>query len=218
MARTTAQRTCRIRRLPTPTPTTDDATTCVVLTGAPVSVAPSSTAVEPVWLASASIGRSSMMRATDRAHDRPAAERGADGERDPARELHPRRRVERRGLAAREQQERDDADGLLRVVGAVAEREPARHHPLPAAHRAAHAARRACASSRRATRSATNPAAKPDDGRDGEHGHHADHADGLHAVEAAPVDGRRSALDERGPDETAEQRVARSSTAGRATT
>ena len=42
--------------------TTDDATTWVVLTGAPSTVAPSRTAVEPLWLASASMGRIRMMR------------------------------------------------------------------------------------------------------------------------------------------------------------
>ena len=62
MFRTTRQRTWRHRRRPPPTPTTDEATIWVVLTGAPITDAPSRTAVEPAWLANASIGRMSVMR------------------------------------------------------------------------------------------------------------------------------------------------------------
>src|SRR5204863_379887 len=59
------------------------------------------------------------------------------------RELCPHRRVQRRDLPTREQQERDHADDLLRVVGTVGEREAARHHPLAIPHRAARAGGRA---------------------------------------------------------------------------
>ena len=37
MPDTILQFTCRVRRRPTPTPTTDDATICEVLTGAPIT-------------------------------------------------------------------------------------------------------------------------------------------------------------------------------------
>ena len=50
IARTTTHRTCRQRRRPAPTPTTDDATTWVVDTGAPTKEAGRITAVEAVWL------------------------------------------------------------------------------------------------------------------------------------------------------------------------
>ena len=56
MWRTTAQLTCRQRRRPPPTPSTDDATTCVVETGAPTNDAPRITPAEAAWLATASIG------------------------------------------------------------------------------------------------------------------------------------------------------------------
>src|SRR4029077_10576541 len=54
--RTTLQRTCRQRRRPVPTPTTEETTTWVVETGAPRYEAGRMTAVEPVWLAKPSIG------------------------------------------------------------------------------------------------------------------------------------------------------------------
>ena len=54
--RTIAQRTWCQRRRPTPTPTTDEATTWVVDTGAPSSEAPRITPADAVWLASPSIG------------------------------------------------------------------------------------------------------------------------------------------------------------------
>ncbi len=46
MSRTISQRTCFHRRRPPPTPTTEEATTWVVLTGAPISEAPRMTAVD----------------------------------------------------------------------------------------------------------------------------------------------------------------------------
>ena len=54
--RTTVQRTCRQRRRPVPTPTTEETTTWVVETGAPRYEAGRMTAVEPVWLARLSSG------------------------------------------------------------------------------------------------------------------------------------------------------------------
>src|SRR6476646_9325360 len=60
--RTSGQWTWRQRRRPPATPTTDDVTTWVVLTGAPINDAPKRTAVEPVWLDSASSGLSRTMR------------------------------------------------------------------------------------------------------------------------------------------------------------
>ena len=56
IVRTTAQRTWRHRRRPTPTPTTDEATTWVVETGAPTMDEARTTAVEAVWLENPSIG------------------------------------------------------------------------------------------------------------------------------------------------------------------
>ena len=57
MLRTTAQCTWCQRRRPTPIPTTDDATTCVVETGAPSSEDPKITPADAVWLARPSSGR-----------------------------------------------------------------------------------------------------------------------------------------------------------------
>ena len=54
-----------------------------------------------------------------------------------------------------------------------------------------------------------HPGREPEHGRDRQHRDHAEHADGMQPVEAAPVDGRRAALDDRRADETTEQRVAR---------
>ena len=50
------QRTCRNRLRPAPAPTTEDATTCAVETGAPANALPRMTAVDALWLAKASIG------------------------------------------------------------------------------------------------------------------------------------------------------------------
>ena len=56
ISRTTGQRTCR-RRCAAPTPTTEDATTWVVLTGAPRNAdTPITPALEP-WLTRPSSGR-----------------------------------------------------------------------------------------------------------------------------------------------------------------
>ena len=67
MVRTTVQRTWRQRRRPTPTPITDDATTCVVETGAPTYDDARITAVEVAWLENPSIGcRWKMRRPTVR--------------------------------------------------------------------------------------------------------------------------------------------------------
>ena len=54
ISRTTSQRTWCQRRRPPPTPTTDDATTWVVETGAPTYDEARITAVDEVWLASPS--------------------------------------------------------------------------------------------------------------------------------------------------------------------
>ena len=54
--RTIAQWTWRQRRRPMPTPTTDDATTWVVETGAPTIEPPKITAADAVWLVSPSTG------------------------------------------------------------------------------------------------------------------------------------------------------------------
>ena len=56
ISRTTGQRTCLHRRS-APTPTTEEATTCVVLTGAPNAAAPPMTNVLDAWLMSPSSGR-----------------------------------------------------------------------------------------------------------------------------------------------------------------
>ena len=56
ISRTTGQRTCRQRRS-APTPTTEEATTWVVLTGAPSAAAPPMTRVLDAWLMSPSSGR-----------------------------------------------------------------------------------------------------------------------------------------------------------------
>ena len=82
----------------------------------------------------------------------------------PHDELHPRRRRELVQLAAGDEQERDDADGLLRVVGAVEERERARHRPLAGAHRARARGGSHGAPPRRAPRSTTRPARNPTTG------------------------------------------------------
>ena len=55
--RTTAQCTWCQRLRPAPIPTTEEATTWVVDTGAPTSEAPKITPAEAVWLARPSIGR-----------------------------------------------------------------------------------------------------------------------------------------------------------------
>ena len=56
ISRTISHRTWRQRRRPAPMPTTDEATTWVVLTGAPTSDAPRMTAVDDVWLVKESRG------------------------------------------------------------------------------------------------------------------------------------------------------------------
>src|SRR6266511_3836619 len=59
---TTSQPTCRYRRRPTPTPTTEEETTWVVLAGAPTSEADRITAAELAWLTRPSTGRMRKMR------------------------------------------------------------------------------------------------------------------------------------------------------------
>ena len=59
---TTSQPTWRYRRRPTPTPTTEEETTWVVLAGAPTTVAARITAAELVWLTRPSTGRMRKMR------------------------------------------------------------------------------------------------------------------------------------------------------------
>ena len=83
----------------------------------------------------------------DGLHDPPAAEGGPDGQRQGAGELDPRRRGQLRDPAVGEQQRGHHADRLLRVVGAVAEGEGRRRHPLPGPHRVVPAPRRAAARS-----------------------------------------------------------------------
>ena len=56
MSPTAAQRTCRQRRRPPPTPTIEEATTWEVDTGAPASEAPKITPADAAWLASPSAG------------------------------------------------------------------------------------------------------------------------------------------------------------------
>ena len=132
--RTIAQRTCRQRRRPPPTPTTDEATTCVVEVGAPSSEAPRMTPVDarlaaqaldrmqPVDPPARWSARSTSLRASCRAVKAAAqpscAQAGA----------------ERSSIRPVGDQQRDDhTDRLLRVVGAVTEGKRRRHRPLPAA-------------------------------------------------------------------------------------
>ncbi len=62
MAPTICQWTWRARRRPTPIPTTDEETTWVVLTGAPINEEATMTAAELPWLTRPSRGRSRTIR------------------------------------------------------------------------------------------------------------------------------------------------------------
>ena len=66
----------------------------------------------------------------DRLHDAPAAERGARASAPARRRPSPRAGRQRVEPAVRDEQGGDDADRLLRVVGAVAEGQRRRHRPL----------------------------------------------------------------------------------------
>lgn len=133
ISRTICQRTCCQRRRPAPTPTTDEATTWVVLTGAPIREAPRITAVDEVWLVKESMGWYNAP--ADGPDDAPTAQGGAHRERDAGGDLGPQRHRHGFGLAGGQQQHRDDAHGLLGVVAAVTEGQARGHDPAAAAHR-----------------------------------------------------------------------------------
>ena len=79
--------------------------------------------------------------------------------------------------AARDEERGRHPHRLLSVVGAVAERERRRHHPLPGAHRPCHAARRpADGAANEAGDGSPEPEA--DNGRDREGDQDAEDADG----------------------------------------
>ena len=113
-----------------------------------------------------------------------------------------------RRCARSQQQGGDDADRLLRVVGAVAERQPRRRHPLACPHRAAPAARRPPrAPAGEADRQQRGEQA--DHGRDRQRQERAEHADGPAALDPAPVHGIEAAVQQARADQPADQRVAR---------
>ena len=190
MVRTTAQRTWRQRLRPTPTPTTDEATTCVVDTGAP-TIRRGEDHDRRGGLAREPVDRVQVEDApADRADDRPPAHRGAERERRPRGDLDPERHRERVEPASRDEERGRHPHRLLSVVGAVAERERGRHHPLPGAHRPGQAARRPADGAANEAGDG-RPEHEADDGRDGEGDQDAEDADGMPAVEAAPVDAAR---------------------------
>ena len=137
ISRTTGQLTWCIRWRPAPAPTTDDATTWVVLTGAPTAVDTSSTTAEPPWLARLSTGRNRNSRwpmvrtigqppnAVPTVSAMPHASSAHVG---PWAELV---------FPAANSIARDEAHRLLTVVRAVAERDQSRRAPLRGPDRAA---------------------------------------------------------------------------------
>ena len=208
MARTTRQRTWRQRRRPPPTPTTEEATTWVVLTGAPITDAPSRTAVDPVWLASASIGRIRMMR-------RPSVRTiGQPPIAVPAVSAAPHASSTHVGDARCWSSPPATSNNATTPTAFCASFAPwvsARpsdmtHWPARTGPRTRRVLRRAA---RRSAAVDDEPGHEAQHRRDRQHRRDAEHADGLDAVEAAPVHRARASLGERGTDETAEQRVSR---------
>ena len=106
--------------------------TCVVESGKPTCEAERITAAPAPWAAKPCAGSILMILRAHRADDPPAAEVGAERDRGRRGHDHPRRDV---GVGAQvpvgDQREEDDPHRLLRVVGAVREREQRARGELP---------------------------------------------------------------------------------------
>ena len=145
-----------------------------------------SRAVEAVWLAKASTGgRRKIRRPIVRTIRQPpsAVPSVSAARRRPS----PRAAPRTSSTAVGEQQRGDHAHRLLRVVGAVAERERGGHRPLCRAHRASDRTGRA-PQEPPIERASAKPPHEAEHRRDGQRDQHAEDADRLPAVEAAPVD------------------------------
>ena len=137
----TPQRTAETR-LPAPAPITPPAITWVVESGKPKCEEARITAAPAPWAENPWAGVHLDDPRAHRPDDPPAAGVGAERDRGGGGDDHPGRRVGRRGeVAVGDQRQGDHAHRLLRVVGAVREREQAAGDDLAEAEPAGHRAR-----------------------------------------------------------------------------
>ena len=121
----TPQRTAE-ERCAAPTPTMAPVMVCVVETGMPRNVA------RTTEIAAAGLGRKTAHRLqlgdalAHGLHDAPAAEQGAETDREETAHHHPIGKVVFGGGPTGDQQQPDDAHGLLRVVAPMAQRKGGR--------------------------------------------------------------------------------------------
>ena len=123
---------------------------------------------------------------TDRAHDRPPAERRAERQRRGRREGHPARYRRGRLHAGGQEEGGYGAHRLLGVVGAVAERQGRRRHPLPRRHDGGDGAAWPGATPGGRVRSATAPRDQAEHHREQEGEERAEHPGRAEAVERRP--------------------------------
>ena len=140
---------------------------------------------------------------SERAHDPPAADVRAGGDREAGGDLHPGRDVEVVDRAVGEERERDHAHRLLRVVRAVGERDERARAELPEAERAVRRRPTTSAGTARRSRAgARKPAANAIVGAMQRRDHDLVH-------DPVPLDAARSRLRDRRADQAADQRVRR---------